>query len=269
MALPRLITPAHGVRADEIELDLREWFETPLGQAVVKAQVEILNHVLPYQFGYHLFYSGLSDPELVLQDSPIRHQFAVTQRPQAESNLPQLVCSNSELPLESDSIDVAILHHTLDCDRHPHRVLREMSRVLIPGGSLIIIGFNPWSIWGGWKTVAKSVSSSPLWKARFISPYRINDWLSLLEFDVSGCESSYYLPPLQSFASSTLRGRIHWSWFQSMGDLLWHQGGAAYVLVAKKSVSCMTPIKPKWSRQRQPIVALPAASRTVSKQEKH
>ncbi|PCI51952.1 MAG: hypothetical protein COB51_01040 [Moraxellaceae bacterium] len=257
MALPRLIKPSKKIHKPsvDIESNLTGWFQKPVGRAIIDVETEILKHVLPYHFGYHLLYSGLCNPKKIMADSPIRHQFAVTRKINHHIDIPQLVCSPSELPIESDSVDVALLHHTMDYERHPHRLLREMSRVLIPGGSLIIVGFNPWSLWGGWKSVAK-LGGNPLWGARFISPYRMNDWLSLLEFDVSGCESGYYLPPMNSLA-----GRARWSWFQSLSKILWNQGGATYILVAKKSVSCLTPIKPKWNNSRRQLVALPVANR--------
>jgi SAM-dependent methyltransferase len=38
--------------------------------------------------------------------------------------------------------------HALEFHDDPHQILREVERVLIPEGELIITGFNPISIWG-------------------------------------------------------------------------------------------------------------------------
>jgi ubiquinone/menaquinone biosynthesis C-methylase UbiE len=50
-----------------------------------------------------------------------------------------------ELPLESASVDAVLLPHTLDFCAEAHRVLREVERVLIPEGRLMIFCFNPLS----------------------------------------------------------------------------------------------------------------------------
>ncbi|UVE59594.1 class I SAM-dependent methyltransferase [Coxiella-like endosymbiont] len=53
-----------------------------------------------------------------------------------------------ELPLLSNSVDVIVLVHLLEFIDYPARLLQEIFRALKPNGQLIILGFNPWSLWG-------------------------------------------------------------------------------------------------------------------------
>ena len=53
-----------------------------------------------------------------------------------------------ELPIATQSIDLVVLPHVLEFADEPHQILREVDRVLMPEGRLVIVGFNPWSLWG-------------------------------------------------------------------------------------------------------------------------
>ena len=53
-----------------------------------------------------------------------------------------------ELPFDAQSIDLILLPHALEFIDNPHEVLREVDRVLRPEGRVLILGFNPWSLFG-------------------------------------------------------------------------------------------------------------------------
>jgi len=52
-----------------------------------------------------------------------------------------------QLPLASQSVDLVVLPHVLESHDHPHEVLRETERVLMPEGQVVISGFNTGSLW--------------------------------------------------------------------------------------------------------------------------
>ena len=54
----------------------------------------------------------------------------------------------TELPFATQSLDLVVMPHVLEFSAEPHQVLREVERVLIPEGQVIICGFNPISMWG-------------------------------------------------------------------------------------------------------------------------
>lgn len=87
------------------------------------------------------------------------------------------------LPIQTESIDMIILPHLLEFDAQRFQTMREINRVLKPGGELIILNFNPFSL-----TVRSQFlwdrKFADSWRAHFISRTRILDWLKLMNFEV-------------------------------------------------------------------------------------
>ena len=255
MALKRFIKFSNKPRCHLLSSKLGAWFETDLGKAVQQVEIDISNHIMPTRFGYHLLYSGQGDPDKLLEKSPISHKFIADDVPHDQSWLPFVFGESGALPLANESIDLVVLQHSLDFEGNPHQVLREAARVLIPGGTLMVIGFNPQSFWWGWRLFHYKTKEAP-WAARFISPSRLSEWLSLLELDVEGCETGYYLPPWQGLANADKFKR-----FKRVAKHFFTKQGAVYVMVAKKNVSCITPIAPKWRIGRRRFLNNPIANR--------
>jgi len=68
----------------------------------------------------------------------------------------------------------------------PHQVLREVDRVLVPEGQVVITGFNPSSLWGARQSLCRFGASPFLPRSgQFIRLPRIKDWLKLLSFEVN------------------------------------------------------------------------------------
>lgn len=87
------------------------------------------------------------------------------------------------LPIQTESIDMIILPHLLEFDAHRFQTMREVERVLKPEGDLIILSFNPWSVWLRSQYLwDKRLTNS--WQGHFISRLRILDWLKLLNFEL-------------------------------------------------------------------------------------
>jgi SAM-dependent methyltransferase len=160
-----------------------------------------------------------------------------------------------ELPLDTKSADVMILPHTLDFCDDPHQVLREVSRVLRPEGHVVILGFNPMSLWGFRRLVARRPRAAP-WCGKFFRLARIKDWLALLDFETTHGMMLYYRPPLHN---EGFMHRLHF--LDKMGDRWWPMMAGVYLVVAKKRVVGVTPLPLSWKTKHAVAagVAQPAA----------
>ena len=226
---------------------LRKWYGSSLGRLLEQAERELLDDLLPGLFGYHVLQIGAACAKPLLDTSPIRHQVVIDDDPTAA--FCSVAAKAPELPIASDSVDAVVLHHVLEFADDPHRALREVERILIPEGTVVIIGFNPYSTWGlrGW--VRRRRGDAP-WCGRFLSASRVRDWLALLGFDILQSHSRIYRPPLQSLA---LQRRL--AFLESWGDRWWKPLGGVYMLVARKRVVTVTPLRPRWTTRRRLVGA--------------
>jgi predicted SAM-dependent methyltransferase len=100
------------------------------------------------------------------------------------------------LPLQSNSVDMIIVPHLLEFDTHRFQTVREVERILKPEGLLIVLNFNPWSLWVRYQYLwDKKLADS--WGGHFISRSRILDWLKLLNFEVT-VSSEFHLDSVHS-----------------------------------------------------------------------
>ncbi len=205
----------------------------------------LLAGVLPNMFGYHLLQlseHGISD---YLAATTIRHRVVMDVDDEGLDHPLNMKANPHQLGIASDSTDVVVLPHTLDVDMSPHLVLRECERILVPEGKVVVLGFNPWSSWGVRHLFNLWNDKSP-WGLRFVSPFRLKDWLTLLGFEIETIQTFFYRPPLMHpFAVRRL------GFIDKIGARLWPAFGAVYLMVAKKQVSTMTPIRPRWYLRRR------------------
>ncbi|NEV64258.1 class I SAM-dependent methyltransferase [Thiorhodococcus minor] len=217
---------------------LEGWFRSPLGEEVARLESEAVQRLLANTFGYYLVQVGATDSfSEALASSRIRHRIQLPIEPSSVREPASIVGLPDQLPLASDSIDAALLPHTLDFANDPRMVLGEVERVLIPEGRVIVIGFNALSAWGLRRAVWRSKQRMP-WCGRFFLAPRVEGWLGELGFDIEVREALVFCPPIDS-----LRGR-RCARMERLGKRLWPMLGAVYVIRAVKRVVTLTPIKP-------------------------
>lgn len=245
MELPRLFSREP---QQDLQPDFRAWFDSDLGRYLRQEEERLLACLLPDLFGFHALQIGQVVPDNLLAASRIRHCCVVDEGLPTVPGLSALRAKPEQLPFARDSLDLVFIHHGLDAVASPHALLREAARVLIPEGHLVIVGFNPWSLWGLWRLFRLPWAQLP-WLRRPLAPQRLADWLTLLDFEVEGLESVCFVPPLMH---AGLRRRL--AWLEVLGRRYWSQAGAAYILLARKRVSCLTPV----SMRRRRLYPAPA-----------
>jgi len=236
---------------EEIQRDLCDWYQSSLGQQLAATEKAMLDNVLPTLFGYHLIQIGQYCDTALLQASKVSHcsvMYTTNQASVTSVTDSRLSGQPHALPFASDSVDVVILNHVLEFSLYPHHVLREVERVLVPEGHVVMMIFNPWSLWSIHRLLLRWRKSAP-WCGQFIGATRSKDWLALLGFDVTQSLGYFFRPALQQMAVMERLG-----WFESLGQRLWPIFGGGYMLVAKKKIETLTPIRPKWASRRRRVV---------------
>jgi len=226
-------------------VELAQWFDTPPGQYVRRWEQRQVDHMTENVFGYHAFQIGLPQWDL-LAANRIRYKgrthvaAALTDLGEAADKV-TLVADPAQLPFDTQSIDLLVLPHVLECADNPHRILREAERVLIPEGRLIVTGFNPWSLWGARERLPGLDLLMPTPAHLQVSLTRLKDWFKLLSLDMDRGRFGCYAP-----LCKTEQWLQRWAFMEAAGDRWWPVCGAVYAVSAVKRVAGATLVGPAW-----------------------
>ena len=218
-------------------------------------------------FGFHALQLGLPELE-ALRANRMPHRWIASEHPKrADAAVPAagppadslqdeaatkastprmaiaLHCDFDALPFDSNSLDLVVLPHALELARDPHLALREVERVLMPEGRVVVVGFNPTSLWGlrqqlgRWRRRLWPASRRELFlpsAGEFLRYRRLRDWLRLLSFEVEDGRFGCYRMPVAS-----LKWLTRVAWMEGIGERWWPVFGAVYFVVAVKRVRGM------------------------------
>lgn len=213
---------------------LSEWLSTPLGARLLETELRYFDLELADVFGFNAVQIGLPEHPYLRSNRIAFRCVTGIDGPVG------LRCDPCAMPLQTASIDLVVLPHALEFSSNPHQILREVARVLMPEGHVVLAGFNPWSLWGVRRLATRGESAYP-WCGQFISLPRIKDWMALLGFELAGGRMCSYAPPLRSEKwASRLK------FMESAGDRWWPFAGGVYYLHGIKRVTGMRLITPQW-----------------------
>lgn len=241
-----------GVRPFHVaQADIATWFATPLGMRVFAEEQRYIDTLLADMFGYHLMSMSVLPHAIRVEASPTSHQFLVNPfsvsachdlvKKEAEKKYSIVRAKFEDLPIASNSIDVALLHHVLDFSSNPHQLLREATRALMPNGHIILVGFNPWSLLGGNRALSCVLSHSHFYRQHHLHVARLKDWFKVLELELVYSDKGYFGLPLNGYSSPKL---------ETIGKKIYPCFGGFYVLVLRKSVTPMRMIKSSWKNKK-------------------
>ena len=254
-------------------IGLTEWLKTPAGCYVLEWEQRHVDTAVVDLFGFHALQLGL--PELdALRANRMPHRWVVSESAPAQTSVhggrrevadPDLAAATSSgtgtgtgtaprigialhcdfdaLPFDANSLDLVVLPHSLEMARDAHLALREIERVLVPEGRVVIVGFNPTSLWGlrqwfgRWPHwLGNSAQSRQYLPAagEFMRYRRLRDWLRLLSFEVEASRFGCYSPPVRS-----QKWLSRFAWIERFGERWWPVFGAVYFVVAVKRVRGM------------------------------
>jgi SAM-dependent methyltransferase len=228
-------------------IDLHDWLQSPPGRYLLAWERAQLDLAVADIFGFHALQLGL--PELAaLSANRMPHRWTATNAPSGKTNF---VTDFSALPFSAHSLDLVVLPHSLELTPDPHATLREVERVLVPEGRVVVCGLNPASLWALRMRRARLYHRLGVGQGflpsshQLIGFWRLRDWLRLLGFEVEIARFGCYRPAL---SGEKLLDKFEW--MERAGQRWWPILGAVYFLVAVKRVRGMTLLSPSWKAPR-------------------
>ena len=205
---------------------------------MLAAESELLGEALEDVFGWELLQIGAwGSARELLGGCRTRRQTILA--PPGFPGGADIIARPSQIPVTSDSMDAALLPHTLEFATDPYAIVREADRVLVGEGQLLVLGFRPWSFWG--MRARWSRSGFPPGIRRVLSERRLREWLVLLGYEVVATRHYLYGSPWRAALSEgegsgrfLRRGLTH------------PLPASAYLLKARKRVYTLTPIRPRF-----------------------
>jgi SAM-dependent methyltransferase len=238
-------------------VDLRNFYGGPLGGLVRRMLRAKLQEMWPKVAGDRMLGIGYATPllrpflgraERVLGFMPARQ--GVVNWPSEGPSATALV-DETALPLPDSSVDRVLIVHTLEMADDPSEVLREVWRVMAPGGRLICVVPNRTGLWArlektpfGYGLPFSQGQLDSLLKDALFSPI---DWRGAL----------YMLPSTRSWAL-TLAGPL-----ERIGTRTWPTFAGVLVVEATKQLYQGIPARTGSHRMRAAPVFRPALARTT------
>jgi SAM-dependent methyltransferase len=240
-------------------IGLQDWFATPPGRYLLAWEQAQFDEAVADVFGYHALQLGAAEVD-GLRANRMPHRWLALTDPMRAGKA-TLVTDFTALPFAANSLDLVVLPHALELSPDPHATLREVERVLVPEGRVVICGLNPTSLWGlrqrrGHLYRRLGLGETFLPEAgEFIGYWRMRDWLRLLSFEVESGRFGIYRPAVRSDAWLE-RSR----WMDAAGERWWPITGGVYYRRATKKVLGLRVLTPAWQRRERRTKSLAPAA---------
>lgn len=221
------------------------WLTQPLGSAILTLEQQFLTSVLPNYSGQFALLIGVPRQHPLLHASVMLNNVVLSPLMNSAKHFSLIESEFYQLPIASGSVDLVILPHTVECVENQRHLIAEACRLVKPEGFIMLLGFNPFSLWGLKKWW---VNHQPMpWSGNFVRPKQIKQWLSLADFELYKQDMLLFRPP---FKNQSIFNKL--SFMEKIGKFIYP--GGIYVLTFRAKVIPLTPIKLHW-RQKIPAMS--------------
>ncbi|MCF7987434.1 MAG: class I SAM-dependent methyltransferase [Methylovulum sp.] len=181
------------------------WYQTPRGKLLKELEADYLKRAITVSCQQTLLQIGGLGWEDEFVDCTLYKFYTVLDAKNLGTPLARKIQAKAfSLPLKNDSVDMIIVPHLLEFDSYRFQTMREIERVLKPEGVVLIMNFNPWSIWIRYQYLWERKMANS-WRGHFISRARVLDWLKLLNFEVT-VSSEFFLDTVKTTHGKFIRG---------------------------------------------------------------
>jgi SAM-dependent methyltransferase len=224
-------------------VDLRQFYYSPLGRTAEHAIVTALATFWSRMPDERLVGLGYALPYLEKFSAGAERTFAFMPAGQGAVHWPPGKLSatalvfDEELPLPDSSIDRALLVHSLEFAENPREMLKELWRVLAPGGRLVIVVPNRRGVWA-------RLEHTPFGAGRPYSRGQLTTLLRETNFTPGACSEALFFPPYRSRPLLKL-----FSWMEPVGRRVLPIFSVVIAMEAEKRLYQGLPVFTRASRR--------------------
>ncbi|MCK5889639.1 MAG: class I SAM-dependent methyltransferase [Methylococcales bacterium] len=160
------------------------FFETPQGKLLQNVEKQYLARSITVSCKQAVLQIGSLGWEGDFIDCTLYRKYSIIDAKGKGAESAVKICAHSsKLPIQSNSVDLVLVPHLIEFDINRFQTMREIERILKPGGEVVIVCFNALNIWVRLHILwNRRLSDS--WRNHFISRSRLADWLKLLNFEI-------------------------------------------------------------------------------------
>ncbi|NVP53690.1 class I SAM-dependent methyltransferase [Mycoplana rhizolycopersici] len=224
-------------------VDLREFYHSPLGHLAEHSITMSLGSIWARLPEERLVGLGYAVPYLDRFRGDTERTFAFMPAGQGAVNWPVGEASatalvfDEELPLPDSSIDRILMVHSLEFAENPRETMKELWRVLAPGGRLVIVVPNRRGVWA-------RMEHTPFGSGRPYSRSQLTHLLRETNFTPGASAEALFFPPSKHRSIQKLRGA-----FERLGRWLWPMFSGVLVVEAQKRLYQGLPVAARASRR--------------------
>jgi SAM-dependent methyltransferase len=232
---------------------LFSWYQTPRGKLLKGLEAKFLQRAITVSCQQTVLQIGGLGWENEFIDCTLYKFYTILDAKNLGCDQARKIQAKAyRLPLKSETVDMVIVPHLLEFDTYRFQTMREIERVLKPEGIILIMNFNPWSLWVRYQFLWEIRMADSL-RGHFLGHSRVMDWLKLLNFEVTVSTSFY----LDEFTSK------HGKAISSRGSFT----ATSYAIKAIKRRYNLIPLTPVTEGQPRLVSVTSLASSSTSHQQ--
>ena len=224
----------------------------------METEKNFLSRVLNKHFGKHALLIGVPHQFSLLEATKIPIHSLVSPFLAHERQPGFIEGDLHEIPVQTGSVDLVVLPHTLEYVDNPRQLIHEACRIVKPEGLIIAMGFNPYSMWGVKRLLAHGQDVP--WASSFTQAHQVKNWLRLADFQIEDQKTFLFRPPVNH---EKIFKKLEF--LEYIGNIL-HFFGGIYCITARAKVIPLTPIRMKWKQQLGNIRISTTISGTIARQ---
>jgi len=228
-------------------VELRRFYDSPLGRVTARLIRKQITTLWPNISGMDVMGLGYATPYLDIFRAKANHVISIMPAPQGVIRWPRhngkpdnqgrhrykgnltALAHEGNLPLKDATMDRIVMVHILEHTEQSRSLLREVWRILAPGGRVIVVVPNRLGFWA-------RTDRTPFGHGKPFSVNQVQHLLSDNMFTPTRTISSLHMPPFTSRSLLSLMTTL-----EGTGQRWWHNLAGALIIEAEKQIYATGP----------------------------